>query len=316
MSESTQPEPDFDDDGGKDTPLDRDLFADNCILALQLFVVGERSTPVLAHIDRCAMCSALIHGKPGTPLKTSLLEDLEHRMIMKAAEAKNEGRVPPSREVLEHGLSQELAESRVGFRELEAVVRDGLAGKPRSTGVENRRRAQIKKQFEEQAPIGDGTKRIISRRTWLKVAATVVAAGVLVWKLPTNVESQRNPRATNTGFTVTPGRAQMHAQFDSIYAGSNSTAIQTWMTTASAAQLADLFDWIAERRIVGLYPDVIGALIDPRVEVRRAAVGHLLLVPPLPLKPHLALIQSARIGETNLSLQKGLDRLIKVVSKS
>lgn len=317
MAESTQPEPGFDGDSERDNdiPLDRDLFVDNCILALQLFVVGERSAPVLFHIDRCAMCSALIHGKPGTPLKTSILEDLEHRMIIKVAEAKNEGRVPPSREVLEHGLSEELKESRVGFKEMEVVVKEGLSGGPESAAAPSNRR--LRKKFEPNpADRSFPAPQTISRRNWIKVASLAVVVGSVAIAWQFRGEAQRSPTSANTGYTNDHVRLRMLSRYDGIYRGSNTAAIQNLLANAPVDEVADVIEWIAERRIVGLYPDIIVCANDIRVDIRRHAVAHLMLIPAIDLKPHLSSLQSTRAAETNIGIQKGLDRLIKRVTNS
>lgn len=315
-SESTEPERTGGPQSRSDLSLDRDLFVDNCILALQLYVVGERSEPVMHHIDRCSVCAILIHGRVGTPLKTSILEDLEHRLILKTAEVKHLGRVHPSAEVLRHGLSEELTESRVGFKELDAVVRERVSGKAKKAIDTTSRHRTIKTStFMTLGPIAPA-KPAFSRRKWLKVAGIALFAGAAALAWQWNGAAERGQVSNTTGLTLTSGRAKMLDRFDKIFKGSNAAAIRNVMTGAMPDDLANSFDWIAERRVTALYPDIIGYLADARIAVRQQATFHLTLLPPVDLKPMLGQLRNARAAETDVGAQMTLDYLIKRVANS
>jgi hypothetical protein len=306
----------------------RKLFSAECKAMLGRLIIGEISKDVLDHLARCGPCAVVVFGHDDI-LPTSLFDDVERKRLTDKLRVKDEGKIYPSKDVLAHGFDVMLKEfhdhmnsatipgdpaaAPIGFAEgngasIAAVVANSLSVDSASAPA------------QPTSIVGDFARRpALRRRRFLKLAATAIAiiavGGTIPWFMHRS-DASRGQRSPTTGLLVGPGRTQVLSRWDVVYQGSNVTAVRALMARADSQGLMTAFEWIAERRVVALYPDLVAYLADPNIDTRGMAMASILLLPPVDLKPHLAQIQAARTIESNVALQITLDQLILSVQKS
>lgn len=301
--------------GNGDSSNGRDrnpVFGSECIKTLQRLVIGDRSASVMSHIDTCGICRRLVYGD-GKLFKSSVFEDAAREQLIHQLESTKPGFVPASEEVGLEGVRRHLDGIETSGRELEKEV------KIVQVRIEERNRPAVAEPLRhERTSPSDQSPCLprLSRRRWMITAAATAAAlalGGTAVLFQVKSEAHRVSNSANTGLPITPGRSRALSKWDGLYQGSNVVAVRTAMTRAPAAELPIAFEWVAERRVLALYSDLIGYLVDPNTEIRSAAIINLPRVPPIDLKPMLGGIQTARSLETLVGLQAPLDILIKNV---
>ena len=108
------------------------------------------------------------------------------------------------------------------------------------------------------------------------------------------------------GGSVTPNLdrslAQWDQQLDAAYAQGGVPAIAKIFTKGSVTEIGKTVRWIVDRQHTTLIPVAVGALSDPRVQVRALALNALRQFPILAVKPYQAAIASAAATESNQDL--------------
>lgn len=304
----------------------RKLFSRECKSVLGRLIIGDQSDDVMNHIQSCGPCFMVVFGD-GNIMPTSIFDDLAGKNLLDEVKAKSDGRVPPSKEVLEHAFSVTLNEFH-SLVNTSTVPSDPAAG---PMGLEAKRAPRDAAPSEVGSfvvPIDivnpmavsnphPSSNRGISRRRmigWVAAAMVVVAGTVTLWDKRS--DASRTAVSPTTGLKTSPGRSSALSRWDAYYQGGNLLNVRAQMARSSAKDLRIACEWIAERRITPLYQDMIGLLLDPNITIRRGAFANLARIPAIDLKIHLAAIQSARSLETNPGMQASLDDLIVAIMKA
>lgn len=317
-----------------------DWMGPGCMDALFRLMAGELRDAEIAHIEKCRVCSILVHGGGGI-FDVSLFDEAARESVIRWTREKRPGFVPPSEDVMEESLRRLLVELQASMRELRAVIlakrerlqspHDVADGAPNTasaiaslpsipSGAESstshaadavRSAASIANRADESGSH--------SRRQFLRVgiaaAATALIAGSLVlW--PKDGRAVRPTNSPTTNIPTSPGRSAMLSRWDQTFAGGGDGAIRAKLARATQKEHREAFEWIAERRKTTLYGDLVAALSDPALAIRRGAVVNLHRIPPIDLKTLLVGIQSARAVETDVPMQYSLDDLIKKVTNA
>jgi hypothetical protein len=307
--------------GGDDQRPGRKLFSPECKVILCRFVVGDRGPDVMHHIDNCWPCSMVIHGD-GKTMPTSIFDDVDRKRLVRETRTKDEGRVLPSADVLEMSLDREILETQVTCNTT-TVAGDSLDGPVGGVRFADAERLRETVRSVEPSPISTDSalsqSQKSSRRRLLGLAiaaAAVAVVGGSITFFQHRSDATRTQKSATTGLVNGTVRTTKLARWDFAYQGGNVGAVRTMIARAQGSDLMIAFDWIAERRISALYPDLVTFLVDPNLDTRSGALGSIFLIPPVQLKPHLGALQNARSLETDPALQSASDEYITAVMKS
>lgn len=313
--------------GGDDLRPGRKLFSAECKNVLCRFIVGDREADVMQHIENCRPCNIVIYGD-GKTMPTSIFDDAERRKMVHDVRKKDEGYVPPSADVAAMALERVLLETQ-SLCNTTTVPGNPALGPIGGVGDEDQTMnasatpALVSVSSHGEAPSAENTPasalRVWTRRRtmrWALTAAAIAVVGGSLRFLTSPTDASRTQNSPTTGVPIAPGRTAAFARWDAYYAGSNVFAVRMAMARAGLSDLIIAFEWIAERRVVALYPDMTAYLADPQIDLRSGALANLFLVPPIDLKPNLTSIQAARAIETDTGMLTAMDQLIAAVAKS
>ncbi|HGY93009.1 MAG TPA: hypothetical protein ENK43_17735 [Planctomycetes bacterium] len=128
-----------------------------------------------------------------------------------------------------------------------------------------------------------------------------------------------NP-AVGSGGSVTPHLdrtlAGIESRLDQLFNSTGAVGVAASLNGASEQEILQTFRWIAVKRKTAMIPTLIGFLGDPRIGLRRGAVGVLLLLPLSASKPFLQSIRQAAASETNAQLRGEMEQLAVLVDKA
>lgn len=308
-----------------------------CMDALFRLIAGELREAEQEHIASCKLCSILVNGGGGF-FDVSLFDEAARESVIRWTREKKPGFVPPSEDVMEESLRRLLIELQASMRELRAVI---VAKRERSRlrlgatevgpiaasvpvavpsidndanlSASHPHRAAVVTDDRLDAP-GSQTRRRFLRVGLAAAATAVIAGSIVLW--PKDGRAGRPTNSPTTNIPMSPGRNAMLARWDQIFAGGGDAAVRAKLARASQKEHREAYEWIAERRKTTLYTDVVAALGDPNLAIRRGAAVNLHRIPPVDLKVLLIGIQAARAAETDVPMQYSLDELIKKVANS
>ena len=103
---------------------------------------------------------------------------------------------------------------------------------------------------------------------------------------------------------------------DRSYQDGGVLAINKVFSDGSEMDVLKALDWIRDRQVLSMIPTVVGALTDPRIEVRRKATLTLLRLPPLSIKPFQSALNSAASTESDPVVAAGMQKLATRVAQA
>ena len=150
-------------------------------------------------------------------------------------------------------------------------------------------------------------------------AASVLALGALTLGVKAWF-GHSSPQPVGTGGSVTPNLDRSFARWDqrldAAYAQGGVPAISKIFTQGSPNDIGNTVRWIIDRQHTALIPVVVGALTDPRAEVRGLALATLRQLPILAVKPYQSAIASAATAEPNPGLGVAMQKFATEVQNA
>ncbi len=187
---------------------------------------------------------------------------------------------------------------------------------------ERKKEEELLSSPEVEALVAEYAKRfrvpVWQRRKFL-AAASVLALGALglgakAWF------GRGGPRPVGNGGSPTPNldrtRTLERIQLDRAFQEGGPQAIGKILSDGRELEILVALDWIRDRQVSVMIPNVVGALSDSRVEVRRKATLTLLRLPPLAIKPFQSSLDAAAANESVPSIAAGMQKLAMKVAQA